>query len=752
MIMNRGAVRKFWLLIFAIAAISAGTFGIVQKLSVEQMTQMADSIVLGDVVNLVSQWEDTGAGKGIFTYVTIDASQYVKGSGYRTVMFKIPGGQVGDITQVVTDVPSFTLGEKTIVFLQQKDFPVVGWHQGKFTVVGDKIVGLGANVNDFISMIQLIQQEKGLNPIASPTIDGGITGDNQKAPETPGLGTPRPPIVLEKLPKAQLSKGWDDEPLKSPAGANAPPIVNAGWTTIMTETFEGLFPSGLWALYGNPTWDDDDFKPHAGSWSAWCANGGAAALDPQYNNYPNNMNSWMVYGPFDLSDAIDAEVLFYFWNNSEPNLDWFEWRASTDGYTFYGFGVNGDWSSWNYVNYDLASLCGNSTVWIAFRFISDSVITNQGAFVDDIVLQKTLGPNLAPYQPSGWSDKIVVSTNTGDSTDDAPLTINDTLYVDWAIANLGADSITTTFYSKLYVDGVEKGNWYTAGLAQGYWAYVGDFNIGTLTAGTHTVEIVTDTTGVVTETNESDNSYTKTITVSGLSQITSMSPTIGSAGTGTPVTVYGSNFGTAQGTSNVEFFYRSGQAKLPAPIGSWTNTQINCQQIPTGLVSGYPASTSSGPVTVTTSVGTSNAYTFKVTFGYGGVKWSGTHPYVLYEINENTADCTAEGAAVVAGANAWNNAGAKYSFTYNGATAATNYSYNGHNEVMWASAGAGVLAFTAYWVSGTQILECDLVFNDDYLWGTYGAAGVYDIWNIAAHELGHWLNLLYVETGPAPGA
>ena len=32
-------------MIFAIAAISAGTFGIVQKLSVEQMTQMADSRV-----------------------------------------------------------------------------------------------------------------------------------------------------------------------------------------------------------------------------------------------------------------------------------------------------------------------------------------------------------------------------------------------------------------------------------------------------------------------------------------------------------------------------------------------------------------------------------------------------------------------------------------------------------------------------------------------------------------------------------
>ena len=216
---------------------------------------------------------------------------------------------------------------------------------------------------------------------------------------------------------------------------------------------------------------------------------------------------------------------------------------------------------------------------------------------------------------------------------------------------------------------------------------------------------------------------------------------MGSAGTGTPVTVGGMDFGTAQGTSNVEFYYRSGQPKIAAPIASWTNTVVNCQQI--------PISSSSGPVTVATSVGPSNAGTFWVTFGNGGVKWTGTHPDILYEVNENTADCTGEGAAVVAGANAWNNAAAKFSFIYDGATSATNYSYNGHNEVMWASAGAGILAMTAYWYSGTQILECDLVFNDDYLWGTDGAVGVYDIWNIAAHELGHWLNLrdLYGDVG-----
>ncbi|OGD20202.1 MAG: hypothetical protein A2W03_13360 [Candidatus Aminicenantes bacterium RBG_16_63_16] len=748
--MNKRTVRKFWLLIFALAAISAGMFGIVQKLSVEQMTQMADSIVLGDVVNLVSQWEDTGAGRNIYTYVTIDANQYIKGSGNRTVMIKVPGGQVGDITQVVTDTPGFTLGEKTIVFLQQKDFPVVGWHQGKFTVVGDKILGLGANVNDFIGMIQIIQQESGgpLTPL--PVTGSAPSGENLKAPETPRIGTPRQAVLPINLVKTGIPADEEEEPAKDSAGQAGPPVVNAGWTTIMTETFEGIFPSSGWTVLGDPTWDDDDWKPHVGYWSAWCANGGASGLNPQYNYYPNNMDAWLIYGPFDLSDAVDAELLFYYWNKSESGHDEFQWYSSADGIHFIGWAISGDSGGWQLVNFDLSNRLGDSSVWIAFKFVSDASVVMEGAYVDDIVLQKTLGPNLTPYQPAGWSDKIVVSTHTGDHLDDAPLTINDTLYVDWAVLNNGSAPTEATFYSRLYVDGIDKGTWWTAApLNAGYYSYASDFSIGSLTAGSHTVQIVVDYDARITETNEGDNQYTKTITVSGVPQITSLSPTIGSAGTGTPVIVYGSNFGTAQGTSNVEFFYRSGQPKIAAPISSWTNTQINCQQVPTGLVSGYPASSSSGPVTVTTGVGTSNAYTFKVTFGYGGVKWTGTHPYVLYEINENTADTTGEGAAVIAGANTWNNVGAKYSFIYNGSTSATNYSYNGHNEVMWASAGAGTLGFTVYWYSGTQIVECDLVFNDYYTWGTTGAAGIYDIWNIATHELGHWLNLrdLYGDIG-----
>ncbi len=126
--------------------------------------------------------------------------------------------------------------------------------------------------------------------------------------------------------------------------------------------------------------------------------------------------------------------------------------------------------------------------------------------------------NLAPYTPSGWSAPIVVSTTTGTNTDSSPLYTTSNLYVDWAVTNSGAAAASSTFYTYLYVDGTLKQSWSTASLAAGSPVTVLDYSLGTLSAGTHTLQITTDATGVITESNESDNSYTKTITVTTLSQ------------------------------------------------------------------------------------------------------------------------------------------------------------------------------------------------------------------------------------------
>jgi pimeloyl-ACP methyl ester carboxylesterase len=123
-------------------------------------------------------------------------------------------------------------------------------------------------------------------------------------------------------------------------------------------------------------------------------------------------------------------------------------------------------------------------------------------------------PNLTPYKPAGWSDKIVVSNVTGTSTDSSNLTTADSLYLDWAVINNGAANITTDFTTQLYVDGVLKTFWTAPPPTNAnFYRYVQDYNLGSLSAGTHTLRIKADSTDAVTESNESDNEYTKTITV-----------------------------------------------------------------------------------------------------------------------------------------------------------------------------------------------------------------------------------------------
>ena len=128
-------------------------------------------------------------------------------------------------------------------------------------------------------------------------------------------------------------------------------------------------------------------------------------------------------------------------------------------------------------------------------------------------------PNLTPYQPSGWSDKIVVSNATGTNTDSSPLYTTDTLYVDWAVINNGSAATSSAFATQLYVDGVLKYTWTNGpSLNPGNYVSTQDYPIGLLSAGSHTVKIVTDSTGANNESNEADNEYTKTITVQGQAQ------------------------------------------------------------------------------------------------------------------------------------------------------------------------------------------------------------------------------------------
>lgn len=162
---------------------------------------------------------------------------------------------------------------------------------------------------------------------------------------------------------------------------------------IMSEDFEGAFPplSGWEVVDGNPNdgkeyfWDDDDYRPYNQYWAAWPANGGTDRLDPAISNYPSNMDTWMVYGPFDLSNAKSASVSFRLWRATEAVHDQLFFGVSEDGSLFGGVEWDGS-AGWENEILSLDGYVGDSDVWIAWYFFSNDSIEYEGPWIDDIVL------------------------------------------------------------------------------------------------------------------------------------------------------------------------------------------------------------------------------------------------------------------------------------------------------------------------------------------------------------------------------
>ena len=78
-------------------------------------------------------------------------------------------------------------------------------------------------------------------------------------------------------------------------------------------------------------------------------------------------------------------------------------------------------------------------------------------------------------------------------------------------------TIHSPFNISLYVDGLLENSWLNSNpLQAGYYLYLTDYNLGSLGPGPHTLTLVADSTGVIGETYENDNEYSKVITITGV--------------------------------------------------------------------------------------------------------------------------------------------------------------------------------------------------------------------------------------------
>ena len=156
----RSSTAAMCILVFA-AAISVASAQQKQK-TVDELTKQADVVAVGRVTALKSEWDE---GKTrIITRVTLTVDEYLKEGTERskTVNIVTLGGEIGDVGEMYTHVPTFRQSENVVVFLRKDDrgdYRVAGGTQGKYSIERDsesgKITVAGSvAVDDFTRAIK----------------------------------------------------------------------------------------------------------------------------------------------------------------------------------------------------------------------------------------------------------------------------------------------------------------------------------------------------------------------------------------------------------------------------------------------------------------------------------------------------------------------------------------------------------------------------------------------------------------------
>lgn len=309
--------------------------------------------------------------------------------------------------------------------------------------------------------------------------------------------------------------------------------ATACWNTMLAECFDDYptdwpwqAPPGSgrrWRISPNPpqnTWGiqtrifDDAMCPEDDR-GAWCM-GLPASNDPFFDTYPPNHDSYMTYGPLNLSSAVEAQVSFWYWNDCEAVNDSFYWGAATNfqltNTNMYQAGrhwgdTDGDFRQQSMDLSDLrrvstgdsASLIGQSVVYIFWRFKANwNTQVGVGPVVDNVVVSvddggvdmmavslEPMNPDTTPllndpefgdtliakfvfstctggigiydeFQVTGWSDDVVILDTL--MTEVGP-GVSYSLYTDsWIIDAVGDHQIRIEIDPQDAIDETNEGN------------------------------------------------------------------------------------------------------------------------------------------------------------------------------------------------------------------------------------------------------------------------------------------------------
>jgi hypothetical protein len=111
-------------------------------MSMQELTKSSQAVLVGKCADMQSFWNEKH--DKIFTRITIQADQYLKGDLGAETVVTMPGGRVGDIIYEVSDMPVLKPGEEMVVFLWRHPSGITminGGINGKRLIRVDKKTG-----------------------------------------------------------------------------------------------------------------------------------------------------------------------------------------------------------------------------------------------------------------------------------------------------------------------------------------------------------------------------------------------------------------------------------------------------------------------------------------------------------------------------------------------------------------------------------------------------------------------------------
>ena len=131
-------MKNFYFILFAVALVTAMTAAKATTVippSFDQLVLQAEVIFQGSVTDVRSQWVGEGAQRHIVSDITFHIEDGIKGTPGQAYTVRMYGGTVGADSMGISDAPTFKVGDRDILFVENNGtqaVPLVGIMHGRF--------------------------------------------------------------------------------------------------------------------------------------------------------------------------------------------------------------------------------------------------------------------------------------------------------------------------------------------------------------------------------------------------------------------------------------------------------------------------------------------------------------------------------------------------------------------------------------------------------------------------------------------